>query len=285
LNKFFYGLEKELNEKYFEKKSNNSSKSSERALLTYQPGSNKKHIAINFSIYKEEKLWEPIEDFIFHIIEKIESKEFKDDKEWMAELFEKQLYPQFFKFLLKLIFKRYSLKNLYFDNGLTTAGKSDTLRNTLKNCIKKWEEETEERSKLHELKALENVIEKDIEKEEIKKGFIGHNIKVKDQNTMEDIAQFDGIILFQKNNSKINSEMLFLEAKKKQKGSEKEAAKQLEEALKKIFKTKIKSPIETRQISSGGYACCKVAINKEGFIREQTATIKEDDQLEDSLYS
>jgi len=191
LNRFFYGLEKELNEKYFEKKSNSSSKSSERALLTYQPGSNEKHVAINFSIYKEEKLWEPIEDFIFHIIEKIESKEFKDDKEWMAELFEKQLYPQFFKFLLKLIFKRYSLKNLYFDNGLSTAGKSDTL----KNCIKKWEEETEERSKLHELKALEDVIEK----EEIKKGFIGHNIKVKDQNTMEDIAQFDGIILlFQK---------------------------------------------------------------------------------------
>jgi len=101
LSKFFYELEKELNKKYFEK--NNSS---ERALLTYQPGPNKKHIAINFSIYKEEKLWEPIEDFTFHIIKKIENnKEFKD----IAELFKKQLYPQLFKFILKLIFKRYSL--------------------------------------------------------------------------------------------------------------------------------------------------------------------------------
>ena len=178
-------------------------------MLTYQPGSNKKHIAINFSIYKEEKLWEPIEDFTFHIIEKIEnSKEF-EDKKWMVELFKEQLYPQFFKFLLKLIFKRYLLKDLYFDNGQITAGKS----NTLKNRIEKWKKETKESSKLHELKTLENAIKK----EKIEKGYgiIGHNIKVKDQNTMGDIVQFDGIILFfKKNNSKINSEMLFLEAKK-----------------------------------------------------------------------
>ncbi|MGD9627132.1 MAG: hypothetical protein AB7U40_06075 [Methanobacteriales archaeon] len=260
LDKFFYGLEKELNEKYFEKKSNNSSKSSERALLTYQPGSNKKHIAINFSIYKEEKLWEPIEDFTFHILEKIEdSKEFKD-KKWMAELFKEQVYPQFFKFLLKLIFKRYSLKDLYFDNGQITAGKF----NTLKNRIEKWKKETKESSKLHELKTLENAIKK----EKIEKGYgiIGYNIEVKDQNIMEVIAQFDGIILFfKKNNSKINSEMLFLEAKKEKKGGEKKGAEQLEEALKKIFK--IKLPIKTGRISSKGrYACCKVAINKEGFI-------------------
>lgn len=100
-------------------------------------------------------------------------------------------------------------------------------------------------------------------------GIIGHNIKVKNQNTMKRIAQFDGIILFFKNNnSKINSEILFLEAKeKKQKESKKEATEQLEKALKKIFKIN-KLPIKTRRINSKRrYAYCKVAINKEGFIR------------------
>jgi len=60
--------------------------------------------------------------------------------------------------------------------------------------------------------------------------------------------------------------MLFLEAKKKQKGSEKEAAKQLEEALKKIFKIKLTADNRGQISSKGRYACCKVAINKEGFI-------------------
>lgn len=204
LNEFFYRLEKKLNEKYFE---NNSS---ERTLLTYQPGSNKKHIAINFSIYEEKELWKPIEDFIFHIIEKIENE--KGQFHPLSELFKEQLYPPLFKFLLKLIFKRYLFKDIYFDNGQITVGKSKTL----KDDIREWIEKTKEKSVLNELEALEDVIKK----EEMEKGYgiIGHNIKVKDQSIMEDIAEFDGIVLFfKKNYSKINSEMLFLEAKKKSK--------------------------------------------------------------------
>lgn len=92
LSKFFYGLEKELNEKYFEKNS------SERTLLTYQPGSNKKHIAINSSIYKEKKLWEPIEDSTFHIIEKIENNKKEQFHSQLSKLFKEQLYPHFLNF-------------------------------------------------------------------------------------------------------------------------------------------------------------------------------------------
>lgn len=193
-------------------------------MLTYQRGSNNKHLAINFAICKEDKIEELIKEFTFQVL-KI-SKKIKYNR--LKNIFEKQFYPQLFKFILKTLFKKISYTNYYIE----IEGKIIT------DVDEEFERIRGKKGKENELKALQDVIEKERNKHEY---IVGHRIKFRDQN-LHDLAEFDGIVYLIKEKE---FRILFLEAKGEKKGGKSKAKKQLKKSLSKLHFSVDENEIQT----------------------------------------
>ncbi|MGB9908125.1 hypothetical protein [Methanothermobacter tenebrarum] len=209
MNKDFYELEDELNKNW-----------QKEAMMIYQPGSNKKHIAVNLSIFQEQNIWQIIKEFTSRIIDISSNKRIK-------EVLDEQLFPCLFKFAINTLFESKSLKTFYFAIDRISAGK----RESLKKKVKEWLNKENDESKKYELESLKKII-----KEKVDKGIIGHSIKIKEEVRVEnqdgqDICEFDALsLLTDKNGMRV----LFLEAKRGKKSPQSEAKDQLKRSLQKL---------------------------------------------------
>lgn len=209
MNKDFYELEDELNKNW-----------QKEAMMIYQPGSNKKHIAVNLSIFQEQNIWQIIKEFTSRIIDISSNKRIK-------EVLDEQLFPRLFKFAINTLFESKSLKTFYFAIDRISAGK----RESLKKKVKEWLNKENDESKKYELESLKKII-----KEKVDKGIIGHSIKIKEEVRVEnqdgqDICEFDALsLLTDKNGMRV----LFLEAKRGKKSPQSEAKDQLKRSLQKL---------------------------------------------------
>jgi len=95
MNKDFYKLEDELNKNW-----------QKEAMMIYQPGSNKKHIAVNLSIFQEQNIWQIIKEFTSRIIDISSNKRIR-------EVLDEQFFPHLFKFAISTLFESKSLKTFY----------------------------------------------------------------------------------------------------------------------------------------------------------------------------
>ncbi|MDI9624140.1 MAG: hypothetical protein QFX38_04575 [Methanothermobacter sp.] len=272
----FYKLEEELNEEYYHKKDGRNNERKE-ALVTYQPGSNNKHIVINLAIYKENRIGKLIRDFVFKLSEILRNinKDIKKDvkkikkshKEEKLEfilfkikffkLFRNEFYPRFFKFILRTIFQKYSFKKFHFDTieDRLFVGEKKELKKQIERKIQKIEnrlQNEKNQDKVKELKSKKaefKSLNKVIDNLKFKIGIIGQRINLIDQNR-DTIGEFDGLgVIIDK-----NLEILFLEAKTSR--AEK-AENQLRDSMKKILNLQLDNDeIQSGKEKDFAYAYC-----------------------------